>query len=92
MYHTSRINSQIKTSRGVCFVDVKAELGKLTFYTLTAWESEAELRQFMLSGAHKKAMIITKSIAQQAVSTHYMSSKLPNWQEALQKLDQAVHA
>ena len=88
MNHAGRSRSQAISSAGVIHVDVKADLGKLTFYTLTAWENESSLREFMLGGHHKKAMKITKKIAKQAVSTNYEGDKIPDWQEALQILEE----
>ena len=88
MKHAGRLRNQAISADGVIHVDVKADLGKLTFYTLTAWENESSLREFMLGGYHKEAMKNTKKIAKQAVSTHHEGNKIPDWQEALQILEE----
>ena len=87
MKHAGKSRNQAISSAGVIHVDVKADLGKLTFYTLTAWENESSLREFMLARHHKEAMKTTKRIARQAVSIHFEGDKIPDWTEALQILE-----
>lgn len=55
-------------------------------YTISAWESEADLKRFARSGAHLQAMKEMHSIAE-FVQTHtYEGSTMPNWQQAKEML------
>lgn len=86
--HAHRSVDQVKSAAGLKHFDLKNNLGKLTFYTLTAWENETQMRSFMLSGYHKQAMKVTQNMAKKAISTHFESDKIPNWEEALKILQQ----
>lgn len=57
--------------------------------TLTAWESEAHMRKFVVSGAHLKAMKSFSKLANGSRYTHWVAHEVPSWEEALSKLNQA---
>jgi hypothetical protein len=46
---------QARRAPGCVFAQVRAT-GGLTFWTLSAWQSEAAMKAYMVSGAHLKAM------------------------------------
>ena len=61
---------------------------KWTFWTLTAWESEEAMRQYMTSGAHKKAMPHLLHWCDEASVAHWLQEDavLPTWAEADRKM------
>lgn len=56
----------------------------LHHYTMSLWESEEDLKEYVSSGAHKKAMQKSAKIAKEihVLSKHYTLEKLPTWSEA----------
>lgn len=59
-----------------------------TFWTMTAWEVEANLRAYMLAGAHRLAMPHLIEWCDQASLVHWDQgdSELPSWPLAHQRL------
>jgi hypothetical protein len=57
---------------------------KMTFWTMTAWESEDSMRRYMTSGAHKAAMPKLMGWCDEASVVHWVQSEaqLPSWVEA----------
>ena len=55
---SARVNRQLKGASGLVDSKVRAQLGSLTFWTLSTWEDEASLRTFARSEPH--ASIITE--------------------------------
>ncbi len=55
-----------------------------TFWTATAWASEAAMREFMLTGAHGKAMRKLLEWCDEAAVVHWNQdgAQLPTWHEA----------
>ena len=55
-----------------------------TFWTMTAWDTPENMRQFMTSGAHKKAMPHLLNWCDEASVAHWEQeeSTLPSWIEA----------
>ena len=55
-----------------------------TFWTMTAWDSEASMRAYMLSGAHKHAMPHLMHWCDEASVAHWTQedATLPSWEEA----------
>jgi len=56
---------------------------RLTFWTLTSWESEAAMRTFMLRGAHRKAMHSLLEWCDEAALAHWIEGRdeLPDWSD-----------
>ncbi len=55
-----------------------------TFWTMTAWDGEEEMRRFMTTGAHKRAMPHLLDWCDEASVAHWNQSEegLPSWVEA----------
>lgn len=60
------------------------------FWTLTVWESEAAMRVYMTSGAHREAMPKLAQWCDEASVTHWHQDniELPTWAEAEQHMAQ----
>ena len=74
------ILKQTKNQKGMIQFK-KTGLG-MTHYTMTSWESEADMRAFAGSGAHLQAMKDSKKIASEIRVYTFETDKLPNWNEA----------
>ena len=61
---------------------------KLTFWTLTVWESEAAMRGYMLSGAHVKAMPKFIDWCDEASVVHWEQAEdaVPGWPVAAERM------
>lgn len=55
-------------------------------FTLSAWESEADLKRFARSGEHSAAMKHTRELATEVRTYTYSADTLPNWPAAKQLL------
>lgn len=56
-------------------------------YTMTLWNTEADMKQFAKSGAHLEAMKNSKDIAKEIRTVTIDTDKLPNWEEAKKLLE-----
>jgi Domain of unknown function (DUF3291) len=61
-----------------------------TFWTMTLWDSQENMRAFMNSGAHKRAMPRLLHWCDEASVAHWTQpdASLPSWTEANEKLRQ----
>lgn len=57
-------------------------------YTLSAWESDEDIKRFAHSGAHKEAMKQTKQLATEIQIYTYQGIELPSWKEAKHLLNE----
>jgi hypothetical protein len=71
---------QAKSSAGVLFCEVKSVDG--FHHTLTIWNTKKDMRKFVLSPIHRKAMKIFPKIATGS-TIGYEADKMPSWDEAL---------
>ena len=55
-------------------------------YTLSAWESKAEMKQFVPTGAHRDAMKASATIAREIRTYTFESDEMPSWKDAKQLL------
>ena len=60
-------------------------------YTMTLWNSEKELKDFSMSGAHFEAMKSSREIAKQIVTYTYDATELPDWEKAKKLLTDRGH-
>ncbi|MFT4878263.1 MAG: hypothetical protein ACJAU0_002559 [Flavobacteriales bacterium] len=63
--------------------------GMLIFRTLTVWKDMEALLNYVHSSPHLEAMKATKNLSNDAYTTHWETSNIPSWEEALIKLEQA---
>ena len=73
---------QAKSSGGVLFFEVKSVDG--FHHTLTAWKTKKDMRKFVLSPIHRKAMKIFSKIATGS-TIGYETDKMPSRDGALLK-------
>ncbi|MGC2401823.1 MAG: DUF3291 domain-containing protein [Acidobacteriaceae bacterium] len=61
-----------------------------TFWTMTTWDSQENMRAFMNSGAHKHAMPHLLNWCDEASVAHWTQgdASLPSWTEASEKMRQ----
>jgi len=65
-----------------------------TFWTMTAWDSEASMRRFMSSDSHKEAMPHLLDWCDEAAVAHWIQPEttLPSWTEADTRMRQQGRA
>jgi hypothetical protein len=86
-WHTFKSQTQAKNASGMLGGRLLLEAG-WTFWTMTAWESEAAMRAFRSSGAHMKAMPKLLDWCDEASYAHWEqeSAELPSWAEAHRRM------
>ncbi len=85
MYYLSfHIVAQTKRQQG--FISMKNTGFGYWHYTLSVWQSEAEIRQFARTGAHLNAMKQSRNLASEISTYTFQSEQIPNWKEAKQLL------
>lgn len=75
-----KISQQAKAEKG--FIAIKNTGFGLFHYTLTLWQSEADLKRFAHSGFHLKAMKSSALLATEIQTYTYASATMPNWSTA----------
>lgn len=58
------------------------------YWTLTGWDSEAAMKAYRSSGAHKVAMSKLPGWCDESAVAHYEGSDLPSWAEAWERMKQ----
>ncbi len=81
--HAQRTNSQVKRAPGFRRGGLLPDRD-WTFWTMTAWSTQADMRAYMVSGAHMKAMPKLLHWCDEASVAHWEqeSETLPTWEEA----------
>ena len=81
--HAMRSLRQVRSSEGFREGKLLPDR-KMTFWTMTAWDSEESMRRYMTSGAHKAAMPKLMGWCDEASVVHWEQSEaeLPSWAEA----------
>lgn len=85
--HATRSQKQAVTSTG-CFGVVTRKTRGWAFWTLSVWESEASLREYLRASPHRDAMPRLFPWCDEAVTAHWSaeSQQIPSWEEATQRL------
>jgi hypothetical protein len=92
LLYTWRIQGQLRRTPGVLGYSLLAHIFKRQFWTLSVWESEAALQQFVVDHPHSQVMTALQGKMGQ---THFVrwsirgSAFPPNWQDALTRRDTA---
>lgn len=81
--HALRTLSQVKRAGGYVDGALLADR-KLTFWTVTLWQEQSDMRRYMTSGAHLKAMPKLLHWCNEASVVHWTQDHavVPTWQEA----------
>jgi Domain of unknown function (DUF3291) len=92
-FHAFRSRGQVQRAPGFQNGSLLADRS-WTFWTMTAWDSEESMRQFMTSGYHKKAMPRLLRWCDEASVAHWTQpdATLPSWTEADQRMRETGRA
>ncbi len=82
--HGLKISQQLKSQKG--FIKLKNTGFGYVHFTMSAWESEEDVKVFYREGAHLAAMKRASIIATETRTFIYQAEKLPKWREAKQLL------
>lgn len=66
---------------------VKSTSSGLQFFTLTLWEDERSIMDFMLSGAHREVMKVIRDYSEDYGSARWEVSEMPAWDDARAQLN-----
>ena len=80
--HAVKSKYQAEKARGVVSVRLGSR-GILTQRTLTVWENEESLKDYVHSGAHLLAMQAFAKLADISYTAHFEVAVPPTWEEAL---------
>lgn len=85
--HTLQAQRQLKQATGFLSGKLLPDRN-LTFWTITAWDSEASMRAYMTNGAHKRAMPHLLHWCDEASIAHWTQPEaaLPTWDEADERM------
>jgi heme-degrading monooxygenase HmoA len=83
--HAWRSLRQIKRARGFQTGALLTDR-RWTFWTITVWDSEESMRQFMVSGSHKAAMPHLLEWCDEASVAHWTQAEVPSWMEAHKRM------
>lgn len=76
---------QSKKSEGLLFSSFEKE-GWDTYWTLTVWESKADMEFFRNNGNHLKAMKISRHLADKLELVNWEAEAIPTWNECKDRL------
>lgn len=79
--------NQARKAAGNFGVQTRQETVK-TFWTLSVWEDEAAMRNYMMSGAHSQAMpkLIKWCDEASVAHWHQAGTEIPTWQKAEEQM------
>lgn len=80
------VTLQLRKQKG--FIKLKNTGFGYDHYTLTVWESEADMRAFTPAGAHLNAMRHARKLAQEVRILTYKSDSIPSWKEVRKLLSE----
>ncbi len=88
--HTMRTQSQLRQARGF-LAGVLLPDRRWTFWTMTVWDSQEDMRAYMMNGAHKAAMPRLLNWCDEASVAHWEQpdARLPSWEEADARMRQS---
>lgn len=83
--HAVKSKIQASKAKGIVSIALASD-GILTQRTLTVWESEQAMHDYVRSGDHLKAMKVFAKHAKKSFTTHFSVESTPTWVEALDHL------
>ena len=83
-YLSLHVVRQTKQQKG--FIAMKHTGFGYLHFTLSAWESEEDIKNFARSGAHLAAMKLSRSLSSEIRIYTFQSEEIPNWKDAKQLL------
>ena len=89
MRHTRRITRQLQEAEGLIAYSLRADILSHTFWTLSAWESEAALHAFVHTEPHASTMRELAAHTKQPGFTSWKTTAplpLPAWEEVSSRL------
>ncbi len=91
--HTMRSLRQVKKAPGFQHGALLADRS-WTFWTMTAWDTQESMRQFMTTGSHKMAMPHLLDWCDEASVAHWSQPEtaLPSWTEADKRMRESGRA
>jgi heme-degrading monooxygenase HmoA len=91
--HTLKSLRQVKRADGFQTGSLLADRS-FTFWTMTAWDSQEDMRRYMTSGSHKTAMSHLLNWCDEASVAHWTQSEptLPTWEEADRRMRESGRA
>lgn len=87
LFFALRSSRQAKRARGNLGVSLLRD-ASMTFWTRTLWNTEAAMKSFMLSGAHRQAMPRLLNWCDEAALIHWaqVTDQAPDWHEAHRRI------
>ena len=88
LLHTVRIMGQVRRSKGLLGYSLRAELGAKRFWTLSAWQDEVALEDFVRAQPHAQTMraMVSRMAATKFIHWTVKGSEFPvSWNEALRR-------
>ncbi len=85
-FNQARENS---LSQGGLLGQPRLKIDGSTYYTLSSWQSEQAMRDYVDQGNHKEAMEASPNIGQ-VESFHWYAERTPSFDEAINKLNEEV--
>jgi hypothetical protein len=91
--HTFRSMRQVKKAPGFQHGALLADRS-WTFWTMTAWDTQESMRQFMTTGSHSRAMPHLLDWCDEAALAHWSQPEttLPSWTEADKRIREGGRA
>ncbi len=85
--HAVRSDAQVRRAAGFRSGALLPDR-RLTFWTLTTWDGEADMRTYMTSGAHRAAMPKLMHWCDEASVAHWneAAAEPPSWAEATRRM------
>lgn len=91
LYYTRRIQKQLQTARGLIGYSLLAHVLAKRFWTLSVWENEVALMEFVHKQPHREAMTVLRNYIGGADFLRWKiggSAVPPSWHEAMERLKQ----
>ena len=92
LWYSLRVLRQLGTAKGLLGYSTQAALWRRKFWTLSVWQNEAMLREFVEQAAHGKSMKRFERHIHEAKAAQWQvagRSLPPDWQDAKERLAHA---